>query len=895
MRGSRNIRPPRWPFQFLLHLAKESYQEEIEGDMEERFHDNIEKYTLSKARRLYVWDSLKLLRPALVRKLSGDLRVNHYGLLLNHFKFTFRLFAKNKFYTSLNIVGLTLGLTCGIVAMLYLQNEMTYDRHHDKHERIFRLTNRIQYPGADFNVASAAQELAPLIKLEFPEVLSYVRFLDFGEEESEVKVVYAPDGGERKQFFEDRLARSDSNVFSFFSHTFIVGDPKTCLVGPGKIVLTSSMAKKYFGDEPALGKVLTVEAVNKETFQVTAVIDDLPDNSHFKFNFLVSGIPNRGWVRYQGFGNTIWNPSAYTYLLFKKGYDVSEFTNKFELVFEKHFSSAAEKLGGTYTPFLEPFAQSHFYSNTDYDEPQGDISFVYTFTAVGLFVVLLVCINYVNLSTARSLTRAKEIGVRKVLGSTKMRLFFAVITEAYVLVFGAYLLAISCSYLLINSTGFNDLIDKKLEMDLIGNPLILFCSIGLMVLVGLLSGLYSGLFIPALPTLLALKGTYKSPLSGILFRRGLITLQFAISLLMIICTVLISNQLESMRNKELGFNKDNVLILRIPDGISRSKLQSAKAELSQFPRIAGVTYSQTILGTGAHSGRFGVEIDEEYVPLGVAQTFAGDDYLKTMNITLLEGRDFHKDSDADIMNSFIINQAFVEAMGWTDSPIGKKLRHLGFDKELGPVIGLVHDYNFSSLHNKIEPMVIRLFRKPYEDEPIGFFHLRLRGENLSETLSLLESRWNKIFPEQIFEVTFLDKRFDDQYKADRRQNGMFTVLSSISILIALLGLIGLALYSATQKTKEIGIRKVLGASIWNILILLSKEYLWLTILACVIAMPLSYLFIQEWLNSFAFRTLINWQHFVVPSILMLMLIFVIVSSQSMKVALSNPIDSLRDE
>ncbi|MEP1096485.1 MAG: FtsX-like permease family protein [Cyclobacteriaceae bacterium] len=895
MKGSQNISPPRWPFKLLQRLVRESYLEEIEGDMEERFYDNIEKYNIKKARQLYVLDSFKLLRPGLARKLGGDVRLNQYGMLLNHFKFTFRLFAKNKFYTSLNLTGLVLGITCGLIGILYLQNEFTYDLHHTQHEKIFRLTNRIQMTGFDVSYAKTAQELPPLIKENLPELISYVRFVPFDEEEQTVTVIYEPGEGFRKQFYEERLMRADSNVFSFFTHEFVFGDPATCLLEPNKMVLTESMARKYFGNDPPMGKLITVKSIKEENFVVSGVIKDLPDNSHLKYDFLVSGIPSRPWVPYAGFGHTIWNPSSYSYLIFPESYDASDFADEFRPIFKQHFTSTAMELGGIYTPTLEPLADVHFKSTTQFDEPQGNLSFVYIFGCVVSLVVLMVCINYVNLSTAKSLSRTREMGVRKVLGTTRRALLYSVLIETLVLVIFAYLISLLCAYLIIHASPLNDLIGKELTFNFFQNSTLMLGSVGVVLLVSLLSGIYPGLYIPSYSTVDSLKGNIKMQGSSSFFRRGLTTLQFTISLLVIISTVVMGRQLKYMQNKDLGYRKENLLLLRIPDKLSRDMLQTSISEFTQTPDILSATYATTFPGSGSeNTSVFKIEKDGEYLQKELRQNFVGDNYLETMEMELLEGRGFFTDSEEDILNSFIANEAMIKAMGWTDSPIGKTVKRWD-GKKLGQVIGVVKDYNFYSLHNQIDPMFIRLYKEPDEDESAGYFHIRLSGKNLSETLVTIEEKWKHLFDGQIFEFEFLDQKIDNQYKADKRQNEMFAVLSSISIIIALLGLIGLALYSATQKTKEIGIRKVLGASISNILTLLSKEYLWLTILACVIAMPLSYLFIQEWLNSFAFRTSIYWWHFAVPSILMLVLIFVIVSSQSMKVARSNPIDSLKDE
>ncbi|MEP5612492.1 MAG: FtsX-like permease family protein [Cyclobacteriaceae bacterium] len=894
-RNPDDIRPPRIPLRIIKFFLKDRYVEEIEGDFEERFLDNLKQFSVANSKRKYTWDTLKLLlSPILLRKIGGEYRLNHFGMLQNHLRFTARLFLKNKFYTSLNLLGLVFGIMCSMICMLYLQNELTYDLHHERHSQIYRLTNRIHMTGFDINYAKTAQELPALIESNMPELVSYVRFMPFNEDDQTVAITYRAAGGIRKQFYEERLMRADSNIFNFFSHRLIFGDPSTCLAGPNKMVLTESMAIKYFGDESALGKILTVSSIEEESFEVTAVVEDLPDNSHFKFDFLVSNISSRPWVPYAGFGHTIWNPNAYSYLMFPQDYNPSEFSEKFKAVFDQHFTATAEELGGVYTPTLELLADVHFSSNTQFDEPQGDISFVYIFGCVGALILLMVCINYVNLSMARSLTRSREMGVRKVLGTTRRTLFYVMLSETLVLVTIAYLFAIIISYFLIHASPLNELIGKELRFDLLANPLLLYGSIGLMITVGLICGIYPGLYIPSQPTVAALKGHVKDQKSSGFFRKALITFQLTVSLAVIISTVLMGNQLEYMQNKNLGFNMDNLLLLRIPDGLSREKLQSSLYELQQSPGVLAATYGGTFPGADPHSGVFKIESKGEFLQHEIKQNFVGDRFLETMEMKLLDGRDFYIDSEVDELNSFIVNEAMAREMGWKESPIGKKIERWD-GKKLGSVIGLIADYNFSSLHVKVEPMFIRLFREPDEDEPAGYYHLRVRSKDLTKTVDSIEEGWEKLFPESIFEIEFLDQKLNIHYKADKQQNQIFGALSFASIFIALLGLIGLSLYSATQKTKEIGIRKTLGATIMDILMLLSSNFFWLMILSCMVAIPLSYVFIQEWLNAFAYRTTLHWWDFVLPVGVVLLTTLTAVSSQSLKTSLANPVDSLRNE
>ncbi len=886
--------PPKPILRFLRWFCHPDLLPSIEGDLTELYQERIIKSGQRSANWRFAWDVIKLFRPSIIRPAGGTYRMNLLGLLINHLKFSLRLFVKEKFYSSMNLIGLTIGLTCGIIVLVYINHEMSYDAHHENKERIYRLTNEIITDGGTCKCAVSARELPEFLSDNFPEVEGYVRFVPFYEDDTEVVVSYSPVKGAKKQFYEQRLWRTDSNAFEVFTHEFIEGDPASCLQGKKSIVITQSTAQKYFGDKSPIGEILTVEMVEKESFEVTAVIKDVPDNSHFKFDFLVSHVPKRPWVAYAGISHTIWNPDGYNYLLLPAGYSGIDLKEKFDLIFDEHFGELANELGGSFIPVFEPLESVHYQSEMEYGPPNGNFFFVLAFAGIAGLLIFMVCSNYVNLSTARALNRGKEIGVRKVLGGNRRALVISILSETYLLLTISFGLALLVAHLLFSSDILTHLLNARLELGLIENSILLWGLLGLFVLMGLLAGLYPGFFISGIPVLKIAGGRFGSSKSGLWTRKVLITVQFAIALLVVSCTVLMNLQLDFIRNKELGFKMDNVLLLKVPNGLDRQKLQMSTMELDKVPGVESITYASVPPGYYTDNMAFKIEQDTGLRLDQTNQLFVGDDYLQTMDIQLKEGRDFAKGSKADELQAFIVNEALVSKMGWKDSPIGKKIYTWRDDYE-GSVIGVVKDHIYYSLHNKVEPLFIRLFRTPDEDEPVGDFHLKISNEDIMGTIAALEKKWNQIHPNEMFEMKFLDQTVNNQYEEDQKKGLIFSILSYLSIFISVLGLVGLTAYTASQRTKEIGLRKVLGAKVLSIAYLLNKGYVPLILVAILISFPIAHYLITQWLQNFAYHISIEWWYFIGPAFGIVLLTLMVVGGQSWRISSLNPVDSLRDE
>jgi putative ABC transport system permease protein len=805
--------------------------------------------------------------------------------MLHHIKFAIRVFLKDRFFSTLNILGLALGIAVSIVLLLILKNDLTYDRHHEHYARIYRLGAHEVGTGVDFWTSRAARELGPVLQEELPEVLGVVRANPW----SRTLIKYIDEGVE-KSWYEEDVVRTDSNFFHLFTHKFTAGDMQTSLKDPYTVVLSESVARKYFGDEDPLNKEIMVET---EPYKVTGVIEDLPENSHLKFDLLLSNlIDRRGWTIEDGMvkSEAFWNPDVFTYILFPASYDPQTFIDKFPAIYDKYFKSFGDKVGGQYTPILERLDRIHFHSTLDGDEPHGNLAYLYAFTAIGLFIIILASINYMNLCTARAVNRAGEIAMRKAMGAGKARLVGSFLSESVVLSLAAMLLALAMVYLLLNVTPFNDLIEKSLKLDLLNNPMLVTGIVVVTLMIGVLSGLYPAFYLPAIPTIKALKGAYKNQKGSLFLRRTLTAFQFAISIFVVVCTFFMRQQIDYVRSKDLGFDKENVVMLSIQDTVVENSVDAIRNELIQNPKITSVTTSYNIPGFNTDgAGVLWAEGDNGMKQQEFALMFVGDDYLKTMGMTLLAGRDFQP-GRADADRAFIANEAAMKLMGWNiDNAVGKKMRFFHDTDETKQVIGVVKDFNWNSLHNKIEPLVI--VRAGGEG---GFVQIRVNGD-LPETLEYIRNVWTKYDTTHPYEYLFLDQEFNKQYKADEVQHKLLSWLSYICIFVSLLGLLGLSAFNAAQRTKEIGIRKVHGAAVPHIIYLLYRDVMYLVLIAAVLVVPVALYAVNDWMGNFAYKTEVNYLLFGLVTILALAASFLTVAFHSLRAARANPIESLKYE
>ncbi len=808
-------------------------------------------------------------------------------MLRNHLKFAFRLFIKDGFYSVLNLIGLVIGISCGIMVVLIVNNDLNYDKSHLNHERIYRFSTRTMAPGVDFNTCVAPRPLPGLMMEMFDDIENYVRFESFGQEMVQYVV------GSEETFYEAKVLRADTSLFSVFTHTLVAGNPEKALEGKNNVVISESMAHKIFGMADPMNQTLIF--FGDQPYAVSAVFKDLPDNVHLKYDMVLSGFDEVGQFGDLSdgdprFSELFWNPDIYAYFMFKEGYDPQKFDSQFEVVYNKFYKAFGDKIEGNATPNLEPLADIHFHSTLEWDEPQGNLSFLYTFAFIGLFILILACINYTNLTTARAINRVGEVGIRKALGYGKNNLFFTIFLEAFLMAFCAVILAIVFCYALLELTTFNALINKNLSLNLFQDPIIMPSIVGVTLFVTLLSGLYPALYIPSIPVVSALKGIFKSDQLNVNIRKGLIVFQFVVSLFVIMSTLIMGRQIDYVRNKPLGFDKENVMILRLPGEADEKKTETLKDQLLAYSSVFKVASSWGVPGNGVDHMVMRVENNKGELEQQELNTlFTSGDYLNTMGLQLVEGRNFDPDRATDYSLKFIVNETFVQEMGWGQQALGKKVKYF-HGTEDGEVIGVIKDFNTTSLHNKIEPLII------ISNEDLqGYLHIRINSENIPTTIATVKDLWESYNQESPFEYEFLDAQFDAQYKADQDQYALIGILSFLCIAISILGLIGLAAFNAGQRTKEIGIRKTLGASVPELLVLFSRSYAKLILLAFVLAVPLANYMVTEWMGTFAYQMDIPWYYFLWPGIAVFALAILVVSLQSLKSANLNPVDALKDE
>jgi putative ABC transport system permease protein len=800
-------------------------------------------------------------------------------MLKNLFKIALRNIFKDKVYSSINILGLTIGITCSMFLFMYILDELSYDRYHTNANNIYRIVSNIKEPDNSFTWAIAQVPMAQELRNNYPEVKNAVRFYGTG------RTLYK--NGD-KQFNEEQFFLTDSTVFDMFTYEFIAGDMSTALDNPFSIVLTETVAKKYFATPAeALGQSLQ----NKENdeFKITGVIKDVPYNSHFRFDALISRSSRQG-----SDGGSWGNFGVFTYIQLPEGYDLTKMYASLDTIVKQRVNPIFEQYGIKVAYELQNIPDIHLHSKIqDEAEEGGDISYIYIFGAVSAFMLIIACINYMNLATARSANRAKEVGVRKVMGSQRKQLIIQFITESVVLTVIALILSIILIYALL--PAFNSLANKHLPFSYVLQTPVILSLIGITLFSGIVGGSYPAFYLSSFNPVNVLKGKLAARGGSVFFRRALVVLQFSISIFMLIATLVVFDQLSYMRNKDLGFDKERVIKLTLSERELRQKADVLVNRLKQAPEVAGVGTATSVPGQGVGKLLLKVEDNEgKLVDRGIDLFNADFDFVKTMGMDIIQGRDFSRDVSSDTTYAVLVNQAMVKRMAW-DDPIGKKFIFQGG----GPnntdiekrVVGVLKDYHQNSLYDAIEPIMVILSDENY------FVLVRTEEGDVKKSLAAVENVWKDLFPNNTFQFDFLDQDFNSQYTADEKRSLIFTVFSSLTIAIACLGLLGLAAFTTEQRTKEIGVRKVIGASVQSLVTLVSKEFFLLVGLGMLIAFPAAWYFTESWLTNFAYHIELKgeWPTFLLSALLAFVITLVTVGYHVMRAANSNPVKSLRDE
>lgn len=794
-------------------------------------------------------------------------------MIKNYFKIAFRNLWRHKGFSFINILGLTVGMTACFLIFLYISFELSYDSFHSKADRIYRVVADIKTPTEVIKAGGPSWAVPPNAKDEFPEIEAFVRIA--GGDNVLVRK------GDIK-FQEENSMWADSTFFKVFDFKLLKGDPKTALKDPFSIVFTESTAKKYFGDKDPVGQTLLITGDGLPA-KVTGVMKDIPENSQIKGDIVMSmSTITKQWN--SGLDSQWGNYGAQAYFLLNAQTNPKTLEKKFPAFLEKRNGKEMKQSQMYATLFLEPLRDVYLRSTRN-GSNTGNINNVYIFSVVAIFILLIACINFVNLTTARSTERAKEVGIRKVIGAAKGQLARQFIGESVILCLIAFVLAIIFSALLLPS--FNQLAGKTISEGIFSNGrniLILFIAA---VGIGLLAGIYPALVLSSFKPVTVLKGRFATGTRGILLRKGLVVTQFSISVALIIGTIIVYNQMNYMRSRELGFDKDQMLVINTNGDPAKETFRQAIAGL---PAVKGTALSSSVPGTG-NPGAYS-EIENRNGDLQVANLdlyYVDFDYIPLFKIKMVAGRPFSREFATDTTQAMILNEAAVKMFGYKSpqDAIGKRFKQWGRE---GKIVGVTKDFHFRGLQEPIKPLSMRI-------EPGGsnLVSVNVTAANLPNTIAAIENKWKSLIPNRPFTYFFLDEFFDKQYRGEERFGKLFLNFSILAIFISCLGLLGLASYSTIQRTKEIGIRKVMGASVQNIIRLLSKEFLTLVVLSFFIAMPVAWYFMHAWLKDFPYRTPINWWVFLLAGCMALLIAVVTVSFQAVKAAVANPIKSLRTE
>ncbi len=801
-------------------------------------------------------------------------------MLKSYFTTAFRYLLKNKSYSILNAIGLSVGLACFTLIGLWVRDELSFDKFHDKADRIYRV-GAVFLDGTDKMFQAVTP--TPLRKA-------------LGEDLTEVEDAIIIDNNDAivqrgdKQFMEDLLLMTDPSFLSVFSFELKSGDKQTALNNPYSIILSESMAIKYFGNEDPIGQALTIFLQDPDgrgaLYTVTGVIEDCPTNSHFKYNALISfstyeannpADPRNDW----------YNNGYYTYLLMREGSNAQTLQNKFPDLIEKYMGKQNREWGIGYEYFLQPLTEIHLHSKLTYEiRETSSLSYVIIFGTIGIIVLLLACINYVNMATAFASKRLREVGMRKVMGAYKKQLIIQYLTESCILSFVS--LAIAFVWIEVSRPLFESLTGKPVLN--LYSPETLLILVGITLFTGLASGFYPAIMLSSLRPVNILKGQLRPGSMGVWIRKSLVVFQYSVTILLVVGILVVQNQLHFMQSQDLGFNQTGLFMMNVNGSQEVTQGYEGFANaVKQLPGIQGVARSNTSLSGGLGNSIGTIENARgEKGNLTVYRVRTDFDYLDVYQMNLLAGRYFKKENAADSSKSFVINEVLAKSFGYSDvrDVIGKNFHFQGRD---GEVIGIVKDFHYNSLQYKIEPTCLYLLRGGFSQIAI-----RLTG-NVSKLRDEVNALWKSHFPNTIIDEQFAEEGLNSQYQSEQRFSKIFLIFSSISLAIACLGLFALVSFTVESRTKEIGIRKVLGASVSTILGMLSKEFLMLVIVASLLAIPVGYYFMSEWLSHFAYRIEPEPMVFVIASGLVLLVAWLTVSARSIKAAIINPVDSLRNE
>ncbi len=892
-----NPTPPHWADRLLTWFCPSELQEELLGDLHEQFEQQVARFGAAKARGLYVWEIIRFCRPYFLqrRMIATAVQSTNYSsnALLRQIMFmsrsyltvAWRKLQQNRTFAIINVLGLAIGMATCLLISLYILDELRYDRFNTNADRIYRVNADLKIGETEQRLATAPDPFGPTFAHDFPQVEKQVRFRNYGG--------YLVKKG-NESLREEGIVFVDSTLFEVFTLPLLAGDPRTALAEPHTVVITESMARKYFGTTQVLGKTLTFNRTEQD--KVTGVLRDMPATSHFRFDFFRSllSLDEAKQGNWLGFNFN-------TYLLLRKGTRLSNLTAQLRIFTNRYASPALrkwggidlkgfEKTGGYMRYSLMPLTDIHLRSDRKAElAPNSDIRYVLMFGGLALFILLIACVNFINLSTAQSAGRAKEVGMRKVMGSMQWQLIGQFLVESTLMSGLALLVAIGLATSLL--PYFNTLANKTIHLLAPDQIWLVPALLGFALIVGLLAGSYPALFLARFQPVKVLKGSAQTGGRTSRLRNGLVVFQFATSLIIIIGTLVIYAQLDYIRSRKVGFDKEQVLLIKDADALG-TQVTAFRNEILQLPGVVTATTTAffPVDGWGQNSEAFfpeGIREAEKALTMEIWNVDA--DYLPTLGIKLARGRNFSKQLPTD-SSAVLINQAAARLLGY-GNPLNRTMqRKRSLNRtDTYTIIGVVNDFNFQSFRQSVGPLILHLDKS---ERGIGF---KLATRDVAGIVARIEAKWKTVASGQPFSYSFLDESFNQMYRSEQRIGQVFVLFAILAILIACLGLFGLSAYTAERRTKEIGVRKVLGASTSSIVTLLSKDFVKLVATAIGIASPVAWYAMDQWLRNFAYKIDIRWWIFALAGLLTLVIALLTVSFQSIKAALVNPVNSLRSE
>lgn len=809
-------------------------------------------------------------------------------MVYNYLKIALRNLRKYKFISFINLFGLTIGLSCCLLILAYIVYETSYEDHNPNASRTYRVTRQFNSEEGKvwLHLGTISPPFAPLLKNDFPEIEKMTRLINF----SPVAMM-----ANEKVFNQNGVFVADENLFDIFNAQVIVGNPATALKDPFTVMLSEENAKKYFGNDDPINKYIKME--EQFDFRVTGVFKSFPSNSHIHPEILLSAPTLRDSAIYgeENLRSNWGNNSFFTYIRLPANVDPKNMESRFPAFLDKHFprgENSSAKPSKITALFLQRMTDIHLKSHLDYEaEENSDIRRVYIFSIIALFILLIACINYMNLATARSVLRAKEIGVRKVAGALRKEIILQFLSESVLMAVFAMLMAIGICILML--PYLNKLSGLSLNLKYLAQPILLGAVITIPFVVGLISGIYPALFMSSFRPIAVLKGFFKFSGSRFSFRQVLVVAQFSISIILIVCTAIVFRQLDYIQSRTLGFDKEHIVNIPYNIGLN-NRFESFRNELLTNLSIKDVGRSTRIpTGRLLDAADASIPMGDSLQPVKAEIKMVAADYsfITTYGIAMKSGRNFSRDYATD-STAFIINEAAVAAIGWksAEDAIGKAFR---YGEVNGRIIGVTKDMHFESLHESITPLVFFLLNT--DNGRYNQLSIKIAGTNTRDAIAAIQSTWKKFLPNAAFDYVFLQENFDRLYRAETVQGQLFTLFAGIAIFIACLGLFGLSAFTISQRVKEIGIRKVLGADSSTIVALLSKDFLKLVVIAALIAFPIAWYSMHEWLKDFAYRSTIQWWIFILAGLVAALVALVTIGFQAIRAANANPVKSLKTE